>query len=293
MDEVFRPYTDRVDVQLRKCLTLACTPNQLRQAMLYGVFNGGKRVRPILVYLTAEALDVPLEQADNVAAAIELIHSYSLIHDDLPSMDDDDLRRGRATVHIHFDEATAILAGDALQTLAFEVIAGDEQLAPGTRLDLIRLFSRSAGAEGMVAGQILDLEAEERSISAKELENMHRRKTGDLISASVMSGAILANPNNVDTTLMNCLQAFAHAVGLAFQVKDDILDVIGDPDVMGKTQGADRERNKTTFTSAHGLKAAQVYLDELRIEAIAALEPLGEKAHLLLRLTDFVTDRQY
>jgi len=290
MNEVFRPYQDRVDVQLQTCLELPQAPQLLRQAMQYGVFNGGKRIRSMLVYFTAEALQLPLCQVDSAATAVELIHSYSLIHDDLPAMDDDELRRGNPTVHIKFDEATAILAGDALQTLAFDLIAGDEALPEATRLALIQELSRSSGAVGMVAGQILDLEAEHRTVSADELKDMHRRKTGALISASITAAAIVAGG---DLSTRERLRAFGHALGLAFQVKDDILDVVGDPAIMGKNQGVDAQHNKTTFVSSHGLNAATAYLDQLRMDAQKSLEPFGNQANLLRRLTDFVVNRDH
>ncbi|MEO2175395.1 MAG: polyprenyl synthetase family protein, partial [bacterium] len=283
-------YRDRINQQLQRHLIQTTAPTRLQQAMYYGVFNGGKRIRPLLVYLTGEALGIPLEQADNTASAIELIHNYSLIHDDLPAMDDDDLRRGNPTVHLKFDDATAILTGDAMQTLAFELIAIDARLTSDVRVELIQLIARSAGATGMVAGQVIDIEAETLSISASELENMHRRKTGDLISASVLAPAIIAR---ADSPLTQSLQTFGYALGLAFQVKDDILDEVGETEVMGKQQGSDHSRNKTTFVSAHGLNAAIAYLDELRQEAIKALEPLGENSRLLLELTDYVANRDH
>lgn len=290
MTEAFQSYRGRIDQQLKRHLIQASTPTRLRQAMQYGVFNGGKRIRPILVYLVTEALGVPITQADNTASAIELIHNYSLIHDDLPAMDDDDLRRGNPTVHVKFDDATAILAGDALHTLAFELIAIDDKLDPGIKVDLIQLIARSIGASGMVAGQVIDIESETRIISAEELENMHRRKTGDLITASVLSATLIAR---AAPEITRSLRTFGYALGLAFQVRDDILDDIGDTHVMGKQQGSDKSRDKTTFTSTHGLDAAAAYLDELRQEAIDALSPLGEKAGLLVKLTNFVADRDH
>jgi len=262
----------------------------LLEAMRYAIFNGGKRVRPALVYLAAEALGADLARADSTACAVEMIHAYSLIHDDLPSMDDDDLRRGQPTCHIKFDEATAILAGDALHSLAFEIVARDPALAAETRVELIGRISAAAGPTGMVGGQVIDLQSENRTVDDATLEHMHRSKTGALLSASVVCGGIIAD---APPALADALARYGYALGLAFQVRDDILDEIGDTEVIGKRAGADQARRKTTFVSVHGLNSASARLDDLRLEAIGALDPLGETGARLRQLADFVARRDH
>ena len=289
MTDEFQSYRDRINQQLQLHLDQASS-EKLLQAMQYAVFNGGKRIRPLLVYLTTEAFDSPILLADKTACAIEFIHCYSLIHDDLPAMDDDSLRRGKPTVHIKFDEATAILAADAFQSLAFDLIASDDQLTPEIRVDLVRSIAHAAGANGMVAGQMIDIESEGQSISADELELMHNRKTGDLISASVMSGAIISGAS---PEMRTNIQIFGSALGLAFQVKDDILDETGDTSRMGKQRGSDAVRNKTTFVSIHGLNAASNYLEELSLKAIKSLKPLGESGAHLINLVNFNANRDH
>lgn len=290
MNEIFQPYRDRVDENLKRFLSLKEIPAPLREAMIYGVFNGGKRIRPLLVYMALDAFDGDIAHADATASAIEMIHAYSLIHDDLPAMDDDDLRRGNPTVHIKYDEATAILAGDALQARAIELIADDESISAETRIALIKLITHAIGPAGMVAGQSIDLAAENKTISESELVNMHRRKTGDLISASVMSGALIAG---VDDEMTQCFSRFGYALGLAFQVRDDILDETGDTNVMGKAKGSDQSNNKATFTSSHGLDYATAQLDSLHQQAIDALSPLGSNAQPLIMLANFVATRDH
>ena len=290
MIDSFQSYKTRVETLLDKHLGSVNAPRKLIDAMRYGVFNGGKRIRPILCYLTTEALGQTLEQADDIAAAIELIHCYSLIHDDLPAMDDDALRRGKPTLHIEYDEATAILAGDALQTLAFEIIASGNLLDAEIKLELIQLLSRRSGASGMVAGQMMDIEAENNKISKSELMEMHNRKTGDLISCSIKAGAIIgrAKPEEEEG-----LQAFGYALGLAFQVRDDILDETGDTHIMGKLQGSDLGKDKSTFVSIYGLDGAKEHLTQLQQKAKQALSPLGDRAQLLTDLSTFIIQRQY
>lgn len=290
MNDVLSGCRTRIDEHLDRYLTLPEAPPRLTAAMRYAVFNGGKRIRPTLVYLATEALGGELDVADSAASAVEMIHAYSLIHDDLPSMDDDALRRGRPTCHIEFGEATAILAGDALQTLAFETVAADEQLATDTRVRLVRELARASGALGMVAGQMVDLESENVDIDGDTLEAMHRRKTGDLISTSVGFGATLTGAGDAPAA---ALQAFGYALGLAFQVRDDILDETGDTQKLGKQAGADRSRRKSTFVSLHGLNSAQAQLDDLRTAAIDALAPLGDAADKLRGLADFIAERDH
>ncbi len=265
---------------------------RLYQAMRYSVMNGGKRVRPILVYAACEALGGAAEQADNAACAVELIHAYSLVHDDLPAMDDDDLRRGQPTTHKAFDEAAAILAGDGLQSLAFSVLA--EPSAPCAsaeiRLRMLTTLARAAGPEGMVGGQAIDLESVGRQIDQRALESMHRHKTGALIEASVCLGALASG--RADDAALAALQTYARAIGLAFQVQDDILDVESDTATLGKTQGKDQAQDKPTYPALLGLEPAKTYALDLRDQALAALEPFGECAEPLRDLARFIVERR-
>jgi len=290
MPELLNIYQQRIHEQLDAYLQDDQVPASLLAAMRYAVFNGGKRIRPSLIYMTSLILGASLEKADKTACAIEMIHCYSLIHDDLPCMDDDDLRRGQPTVHIQFDEATAILAGDALQAYAFELIAGDVALSPTTRLDVIGLLAKAAGPAGMVGGQALDLAAESKRISHLELETMHRRKTGDLISACLAAGARIGG---ADPATEQALIDYGYALGLAFQVRDDILDHTGDTLVLGKPSGSDQDNAKSTFISTHGLSAASAQLDALHQTAIEALIPLGKTATPLIALADFIARRDH
>jgi farnesyl diphosphate synthase len=264
---------------------------RLREAMRYSVLGGGKRLRPTLVYLTGEALGAPLEQLDSPAAAVELIHVYSLVHDDLPAMDDDDLRRGRPTCHRAFDEATAILVGDALQALAFSVLANQSltTITPQVRLEMIRVLARATGTSGMAGGQAVDLAAAGRQLTVSALEDMHRRKTGALIQCSVLLGALAAGVSGGPQ--LGALERFGAEVGLAFQIQDDILDVDGDAALLGKSTGADAARSKPTYPSTVGLAASRSRAKQLRDTAIAALEPLGTRAAALVELASFVVDR--
>jgi farnesyl diphosphate synthase len=264
---------------------------RLREAMRYSVLGAGKRLRPTLVYLTGEALGAPLEQLDSAAAAVELIHVYSLVHDDLPAMDDDDLRRGRPTCHRAYDEATAILVGDALQALAFAVLANDPMAgnSAAQRLEMIRVLARATGTSGMAGGQAVDLAAVGQTLSVSAIEDMHRRKTGALIQGSVLLGALAAGVS--DGPGMAALERFGAHIGLAFQIQDDILDVEGDPRVLGKSTGADAAHAKPTYPSTVGLESARVRARELRDDAIAALAPLGSRAAALTQLANFVVAR--
>ncbi len=265
---------------------------RLYAAMRYSVFNGGKRIRPLLVYAACAALGGRAEQADGAACAVELIHAYSLVHDDLPAMDDDDLRRGLPTTHIAFDHATAILAGDGLQTLAFEALT-DEQLNPQsaeTRLHMIRTLARAAGSAGMVGGQAIDLGSVGHTLNQTALELMHRHKTGALIEASVSLGAFASG--NADSTALAALAAYAQAIGLAFQVQDDILDVESDTATLGKRQGADIARDKPTYPALLGLDAAKAYALELRDQALNALQAFDASAEPLRALARFIVERR-
>jgi geranylgeranyl pyrophosphate synthase len=285
-------YRARIEQVLDRCLALpdAGTP-RLREAMRYSTLGGGKRLRPALVYLTGESLGAALTDLDAPAAAVELIHVYSLVHDDLPAMDDDDLRRGRPTCHRAYDEATAILVGDALQALAFSVLADDSmgKVVPATRLSMIRTLAQAAGTAGMAGGQAVDLAAVGQSLSVDAVENMHRRKTGALIKGSVLLGAIGAG---IDTGPdFRALELFGDEIGLAFQIQDDILDVEGDAAVLGKTTGADAALSKPTYPSTVGLPAARDRARDLRDRAIGALVPLGARNAPLVELAQFVVSR--
>lgn len=269
------------------------TPSRLHEAMRYAVLGGGKRVRPVLVYFTGAALGVPESRLDGPAVAVELIHAYSLVHDDLPAMDDDDLRRGRATCHRAFDEATAILAGDALQVLAFEILAADPSMvpAPAHRMNIIRLLAHAAGTAGMAGGQAVDLEAAGRVLPLEALEQMHRRKTGALIHASVMMAA--ASADELAPDLEDALDAYGAAIGLAFQIQDDILDVEGDTGVLGKRVQADAVRSKPTYPSVAGMTAARARLGQLHDQAVAALQSIGAEADALRWLSGWLTERRH
>ena len=268
------------------------SPVELHRAMRYAVLGGGKRLRPLLVYAAAHALGEDGPQLDTAACAVEFIHAYSLVHDDLPAMDDDALRRGRPTCHIVFGEAMAILAGDALQALAFELLAGDttHHVSATTDVAMLRVLSRACGAEGMAGGQALDLAAVGHSLTLDELEHMHACKTGALIRASVQLGALIAG---TDTGTLHALDRYAHAVGLAFQVRDDILDVEGESAVIGKTVGKDAAADKPTFPSIIGLDASRLRLAELIDIALAAIAPLGEYGALLRELAQYSAHRKH
>ncbi len=284
----------RVDAALEK---LFVAPREeltrIYAAMRYSVVNGGKRVRPLLAYAACEALGGEAERADGAACAVELIHAYSLVHDDLPAMDDDALRRGQPTTHIAFDEACAILAGDGLQALAFEVI-GNAQLNPQdaqTRLDMLLALTRASGSAGMVGGQAIDLESVGRTIDQAALETMHRHKTGALIEASVQLGALASG--RADAASLEALRRYAQAIGLAFQVQDDILDVESDTATLGKTQGKDQAHDKPTYPALLGLDAAKAYALALRDQALAALEPFGDSAEPLRALARYIVERRH
>ena len=283
-------YVERVDLALDKALPAASEqPERLHEAMRYAVFNGGKRVRPLLVYATGECLDVDPAALDAPATAIELIHAFSLVHDDLPAMDDDDLRRGKPTVHRAFDEATAILAADALQPLAFQVLA-DLELAPHrVRVELVRLLAGACGSIGMTGGQSIDLDSEGKRLSQAEVERMFSLKTGALIHAAVVSACLLAKDLPREQFLN--LDAFARGIGLAFQIKDDILDVEGETDVIGKPAGSDAELDKASYPGLFGLDAAHARCDHLLDENLDRLDALGVRAEPLRWLARYIVHR--
>ncbi len=265
---------------------------RLSEAMHYALMNGGKRLRPFLVYATCDMLGGTQAQADAAALALEMVHSYSLVHDDLPAMDDDDLRRGKPTCHIAFDEPTAILTGDALLTAAFELLVADEQLTPSQRLRLVKILSRAAGAAGMVAGQCIDLNHVGQSMTLDELSRMHSHKTGALIRAAVQMGAVCASPDS-DSATESALDDYAAAIGLAFQVQDDLLDVEGDTATLGKTQGADIELNKPTYPALLGLEGARAEAKALVRRANEALATLSVDTSVLAELADYIIARDH
>lgn len=282
----------RIDQQLSQAVSFPDNgASRLHKAMAYSLFNGGKRVRPVLVYAAAHAMGCPQDVADAPAMAVELIHAYSLVHDDLPAMDDDDLRRGKPTCHIAFDEATAILAGDALQAEAFQVLINATGLKPEQKIDQLNLLAQGSGALGMAAGQAIDLAAVGKQVDLAYLENMHNHKTGALIKASVLMGA--SCHADISPAQLSALADYATAIGLAFQVQDDILDVTADTATLGKTQGADAAHNKPTYVSLLGLDGARDKARELHKQALTALADFDEKAIWLRALADYIIQRAY
>lgn len=266
-------------------------PARLHEAMRYAVLGPGKRVRPVLVYATGQALEADLDALDSSAAAVEFIHAYSLVHDDLPAMDNDDLRRGRPTCHRAFDEATAILAGDALQALAFRALAHDERLAvPATRrVEMLTLLADASGSLGMAGGQAIDLAAVGQRLTLAQLENMHLHKTGALIRASVRLGFMAAG--GTDPVAADALDVYARSIGLAFQVHDDILDVEGATEVIGKPQGSDLDRDKPTYPNLLGMDEAKATAQRLCDEAIGSLDRFGRGADVLRDLARYIVKR--
>jgi len=287
-------YKQRVDLALEKWLPPeSLNPVRLHQAMRYSVLGSGKRVRPVLVYATAETLGIPLEKVDGIATAIEIIHAYSLIHDDLPAMDDDDLRRGRPTCHKYFDEATAILAGDALQALAFYILAHDPEMTSdaSSRLRMIEKLALFSGSRGMAGGQALDLASVGKKINIAELETMHIHKTGALIRTCIQMAAL--SSNNTSEAQLDALDCYAKKIGLSFQVQDDILDVISDTSTLGKPQGSDAELDKPTFPSIIGLQAARDKALELHQQALSSLEGFGAEADILRSISHWFVERSH
>jgi geranylgeranyl pyrophosphate synthase len=286
-----RHWRERCEQVLERCLQFSDAPTaRLLEAMRYSVLGGGKRLRPILVYSTGEALGADLARLDPPAAAVELIHVYSLVHDDLPAMDDDDLRRGRATCHKAYDEGTAVLVGDALQALAFEVLADAGSQPEAATLHQLRVLSRGIGTFGMAGGQAIDLAAVGHFLTSAALETMHRRKTGALIQASILLGAIGAGLTpGAD---FDALATYGAELGLAFQIHDDVLDVAGDVATLGKKTGADAARGKPTYPSLHGLAESTRLAERHRDAAIAALDRLGSDGSSLKQLAHYVVDRR-
>ena len=292
MDSTINNYRDLVNNQLEICLPVADGPaDKLFEAMRYSIFNGGKRVRPLLCFAAADAVAEANESTAIVAASIEMIHAYSLIHDDLPAMDNDNLRRGKATCHIQFGEATAILAGDALQSLAFETLCKLDDVSSEIVVELVRLLSANSGCSGMAAGQAIDLAATGQSLSIEQLKFMHAQKTGALIEASVLMGGLATGRATSDQLLL--LSEFSKAIGLAFQIQDDILDVESSTDQLGKQQGSDFNNQKATYTSLLGLDEARKQTAELYAKSINCLDTFGVRAEPLRYIASFIINRAY
>lgn len=265
-------------------------PERLHAAMRYSVLGGGKRLRPTLVYSTGQALGATPDVLDAPAAAVEIIHAYSLIHDDLPAMDDDELRRGKPTCHIAFGEAEAILAGDALQALAFELLARPGPWRVDAQLAMLRLLAEACGSLGMAGGQAIDLSAVGQQLTLEALERMHRYKTGALIRASVLLGALAAGCTETDPRWAS-LDRYGRELGLAFQIHDDLLDVLGDTATIGKPQGSDLARGKPTYPALIGIEAAQALAAQHMQGALEAIEPLGVSAEALRLIARYVVER--
>ncbi|MDQ2165397.1 MULTISPECIES: (2E,6E)-farnesyl diphosphate synthase [Vibrio] len=293
MIEALSSYQQRNIDQLN--LWLGRLPHQkqpLIDAMRYGLLLGGKRARPYLVYITGQMLGCTPDELDTPACAIECIHAYSLIHDDLPAMDDDELRRGKATCHIEFDEAIAILAGDALQTLAFTILAEGQlaEHAQVNRIKMVQMLAQASGAQGMCIGQALDLQAENRLVSVQELEEIHRNKTGALMRCAIRLGALAAGETGL--AVLPQLDRYADAVGLAFQVQDDILDIVSDTETLGKPQGSDQQLNKSTYPALLGLQGAIDKAQSLLQEALQALEAIPYNTESLEEFARYVVERK-
>jgi len=285
-------YKSRVDLALDQQLPSdAGATTLLLKAMRYAITNGGKRVRPVITYATGAALGISLDRLDVAACSVEMMHAYSLVHDDLPAMDDDDLRRGLPSLHRKFDEATAILAGDALQALAFTALAtnNDDALPAQTRLQMVAVLGEASGANGMAAGQAIDLESVGKTLNLEQLEDMHRHKTGALIRASARLAVLVAEKAN--DSLAAKIDSYADAIGLSFQIVDDILDITGDTETLGKTQGADVAMNKPTYPALLGLDGAKEHAQHMHAAALESLAGLGSEFDELRELSGFIINR--
>lgn len=285
-------YQKSVETALDRWLPAsAIQPEKLHEAMRYSVLGNGKRIRPVILYATGEAFGIDLGALDGPACAVEIIHAYSLIHDDLPAMDDDDLRRGRPTCHRAYDDATAILAGDALQALAFHILAHDPQITVNDhqRLGMIETLAIASGSRGMAGGQAIDLASVGKALSIAELENMHIHKTGALIRASAELGAL--SVADVDPELLKLISQYSKCIGLAFQIKDDILDIESDTETLGKPQGSDMAMNKPTYPNLLGLDGAKKAANDLHSKALKCLDAFDEKADMLRSIADYIVKR--
>jgi geranylgeranyl pyrophosphate synthase len=296
--EAFRAQLESWQTRMERALEQrlpepSVVPGRLHEAMRYSVLGGGKRIRPALVFATAQALGLTEDEVEAAACAIELIHVYSLVHDDLPAMDDDDLRRGRPTCHKAYDEATAVLVGDALQTLAFHVLTRDPALpaSPAIRLRLVELLAEASGSFGMAGGQAIDLAVQGKKLDLAQVEEMHSRKTGALIRVSVMMAA--ACSPSLEHRWHQALLGFVKPIGLAFQIQDDLLDLLGDVSTLGKATGADSERGKPTHPAVIGIEASQERVRLLHAQALDSLAPFGMRADLLRSLADWLLARRY
>ena len=292
---LLKQYQQRVELALQQRLPSAeeADQGQLHAAMRYACLDGGKRVRAVLVYMTGRALGLPLVELDAPACAIELIHAYSLAHDDLPAMDDDALRRGKPTCHKAFDEATAILCGDALQSLAFEILAADSSMTadPKARLAMLQELAHASGSRGMAGGQAIDIAAEGQRLDLDALQTMHRYKTGALIRAGVRLAALATH--SLDASQAKQLDDYAEAIGLSFQIRDDILDVEADTATLGKPQGSDLAKDKPTYTSLLGLDGAKAKAMALHQEALLSLQEFGHEAEPLRWLSSYIVERSH
>lgn len=266
-------------------------PHRLHEAMRYSALGGGKRIRPLLAFAAGELTSAPRERLASAACAVELIHAYSLVHDDLPCMDDDVLRRGRPTCHVEFDEATALLVGDALQTRAFEILSAPGLADPARQLEMMHLLAHASGSQGMCGGQAIDLASVGKALNQPELELMHALKTGALIRAAVLLGALCGEP--LQPEAREQLDRFAKRAGLLFQVVDDILDCTASTATLGKTAGKDEAADKPTYVSLLGLEGAKAYAEELRSDALSALACFGPKARRLTELADYICHRHF
>lgn len=293
--DLLQQYRQRVNIALDKTLpSQHSRQHNLVEAMRYSVISsGGKRIRPVMVYAAGEAVGADIDTLDTPACAVEMIHTYSLIHDDLPAMDNDDLRRGQPTCHKAFDEATAILAGDALQALAFEIMAGKNNCHanPARQFEMLQLLAEASGSSGMAGGQAIDLASVGKTLTLEQLEAMHRLKTGALIRASIQLGA-MCQPDTDNRTLA-ILASYADCIGLSFQIQDDILDVVGDTEKLGKTRGSDQKLKKPTYPAILGLDASLKLALEQHELALQCLEPLGPRADTLRKLSAYIVVREF
>lgn len=291
MNNEMRELQSRIQNVLEQALSNLDIPSRLRKSMRYSTLSGGKRVRALLVYAAGNAVAAPMARLDCVAAAIECIHAYSLIHDDLPAMDDDDLRRGQNTNHIEFDDATAILAGDALLTLAFELLAGEDSPLNDKQARSISLkLAQAAGPSGMVGGQMLDIQATDNALNLDQLENIHKRKTGALINAAVVCGALCSDAITFEKR--HKLSEYANKIGLAFQVVDDILDIESSTEELGKPRGSDEAMGKSTYPSIIGLEASKKLAENLYQESIVSIATISDNTQLLEELAKLVVKRK-
>jgi farnesyl diphosphate synthase len=288
------------DCQKRSNLALASVlpsvdrrPKRLHQAMHYSVFNGGKRFRPILVYAVGTTQNVDFNRLDAVACSLELIHSYSLVHDDLPAMDDDDLRRGKPTCHKQFDEATAVLVGDALQAFAFDVLLNHNstEISAEKNIEIMRILSYASGSMGMAGGQAIDLESSNQTLSLRDLEEMHQKKTGALITASIKMACQACNIN--DTEVARKLEKYSHCLGLNFQITDDILDIEGETEVIGKPRGSDIKAQKATFPAILGLEETKTYAQQIHEKALDELNSLSDSYDILRDISFYILNRSH